>query len=157
LKAERPNHRVVPVRRFDVIDTVDVLVERLFANVSHEQILRAHFRERFGKHAGTMIADALPDELTWSNSAELAMLVDGYELAKQAQLGDPFTLYEPRIAEARRTGRWAGDLLELWTMLFLEHRRWRQASPYAPDTEVCQLLDRLCAQLQAALGEANHL
>ncbi len=98
--------------------------------------------------------DAMPSGLQWKNSVHLAHLVDGYELCRNLGLGNPFEVEARQVAHAIETGRWAGGPAALWTTLFLEHRRWRNASPVAPDPETELLLDRICGQLATSLKPA---
>lgn len=157
VRGERPGQRVVSVRRFEMVDDIATLATRLFGTGSHDELLRAHLREQAGRQAQLLLDRVCPDRLVWANSAEIAHVINGYTLAAKAGLGDRFTLVEPRIEVARTTGSWPGDLLELWVTLFLEHRRWRMASPYGPDEEAERLLDRLCEQIQQALQLDGYL
>ena len=169
VKAERPGIRLVPQSRFEKIESNDALAERLFgipqgtgalAVARHMTLLREHLaaqpapegpawlgRVRAGKF------EAIPAELSWESSVELAHLVDGYDLVKQAGWGDPFRFAELRLASATMTGDWAGGPAELWASLFLEHRRWRMAG-IDPDPQQRALLDQLYARLWAALAGA---
>lgn len=157
VRGERPGQRVVSVRRFEMLPDIATLAERLFGTGSNDQLLRAHLRDQAGRHVHRLIESLCPDRLVWANSIDLAHLIDGYGLARRAGFGDPFSLWEPRSAIARETGSWPGDLLELWVTLFLEHRRWRMASPYGPDAETERLLDRLCEQVQQALRSNGYI
>lgn len=170
VKAERPGIRLVPRSRFEKIESIDLLAERLFgipqgtggaATARQLELLREHLaaqpqpecpawltRVRAGDFA------VIPSDLSWESSIELAHLVEGYDLVKQAGWGDPFRFAEVRLASATMTGDWSGEPAELWASLFLEHRRWRMAGA-DPDPQQRALLDRLCARLSASLAEAS--
>lgn len=170
VKAERPGIRLVPRSRFEKIESIDALAERLFgipqgtgalAAARQMTLLREHIPAQpppegpewlARVHAGDF--GAVPAALPWESSVELAHLVDGYDLVKQAGWGDPFRFAEVRLASAMMAGEWAGGPAELWASLFLEHRRWRMAGA-DPDPQQRVLLDRLCARLSAALAGAS--
>lgn len=168
VKLARPMHRVIPARRFEALSDVARLVDRLFGPVQADDFdiapLSPHLQRgvpepdtqpwltevRAGKFA------AVPGDLDWESSIHLALLVDGYVLAGEAGLGDPLDYAERQLASAQATGVWPGGPLELWISLFLEHRRWRFASPFEPDANMRVLLDRLVAQLRQALLDAQQ-
>jgi hypothetical protein len=161
VKAERPAHRVVPLGRFERLDDMDTVVDRLFGCETverHKALLLDHLATCSAPNGAAWIAavrngdfDAIPEDIDWESSAELAMLIDGYQLLGQAGLGDPNPLMERALAQAQSTGHWPGDAMELWITLFLEHRRWRFSSPFEPDPDSKRLLDTLCSQLRAEL------
>ena len=95
---------------------------------------------------------AIPADLDWEKSCELAHLIDGYGLCETLNLGDPFEYEGKQLEAAMSAGAWRGDAAELWLTLFLEHRRWRQ-SPFPPDPEMVALLDGLVRQLREALTQ----
>ncbi|HEV7265498.1 MAG TPA: DinB family protein [Falsiroseomonas sp.] len=94
---------------------------------------------------------AVPEGLRWSEATDLAHLVDGYWLAREAGLGEPAAFLERKEGEARRVGRWSGSALELWTCFFLASRRER-FSGFPPAAEAAAELDALCAELRARLA-----
>jgi hypothetical protein len=71
--------------------------------------------------------DALPQTVGEDGLAALADRVNAFRLAQEAGLGDVQDFCAFMVAEARRTGTWAGTALELWVTLSGEHRRLRQA------------------------------
>jgi hypothetical protein len=93
---------------------------------------------------------------TWFDSADLAYMIEGYELAEEAGLGDAFRFADRKRAEAERTGGWRGSTLELWLALFMEHRRdrWQSQGAFGLDIGPAQLpmLDELCQALVRRLA-----
>ena len=121
-------------------------------------LLRTHLAERAKLDPpGTGILAAVssgafalvPPSLRWSESHEVAHLINGYELAKAAGLGDLAHHCNERKAEAKRAG-WVGDLLELWLCLYGEHRRARHGGGYPPEGEELVLLNHLCSAFASA-------
>jgi hypothetical protein len=161
VKGPRGHHRVVAAGRFRAVQLASELVNLLFwPSESFDPIglLRKNLsdqtrtptegwldRVRSGDFA------AIPDDLGWETSAELAHLVDGYALANKAALGDPIAFAERQLRHARAGGAWPGDPVELWVTLFMEHRRWRFSSPFEPDESMAHLLDKLVQQLRREL------
>lgn len=92
----------------------------------------------------------IPQDLNWDTAADLAHLIDGYELVKEAGWGDPFAFQEAMFRMAHEAGTWRQGTADLWAMLFLEYRRWRM-SPIQPTGSVRQTLDELCCRLVAQL------
>lgn len=92
---------------------------------------------------------AIPPDLTYENSSALANLIDGYKLLAEAGLGEPMTYLAEKTRAAREQGGWRGTALELWIMLFLQHRADRQAGEWAAFRD--PLLDDLCRSLRAQL------
>lgn len=159
-KNERPGHRVLRRSKFTQVDTIADLVPLLFGcDIQDEiQLLRNSISEPPDSSTPDWVReiyagghDALPSDLRWEDSVHFAHLVDGYALAGTLGLGDPIEFETRQLAHAVETGRWAGGPAVLWVTLFLEHRRWRQASPATPDVETELLLDRLCRQLATSL------
>ncbi|WP_324751000.1 hypothetical protein SH591_06310 [Sphingomonas sp. LY54] len=160
LKAERPQHRVVTSPRFRPVGSITDLVELLFGperNLLLQNISIEPGSEQpcWVREVGCGNFSAVPDSLTWETSLPLAMLVDGYGLAKQAGFGDPMEFEGQQLEAALETGTWGGGTIELWVTLFLQHRRWRFSSPYEPDPEMKKLLDRLVFQLRTALKQST--
>lgn len=169
VKAERPGIRLVPRSKFEKIENIDDLADRLFgipqgtsaaATPRQLEVLREHLAAQpepdgaaWLKRARAGGFGAIPADLSWEGSVQLAHLVEGYDLVRQAGWGDPFHFAEVRLASATMTGDWSGGPAELWASLFLEHRRWRMAG-IDPDPQQRALLDRLCAQLSMALSGA---
>jgi hypothetical protein len=162
-KNPRVGHRVLRRSKFIQVETIADLVPFLFGcGIGDEiQLLQHSMSEQPDPvaqgwvrevHAGRF--DAVPEDLRWEDSVHLAHLVDGYGLAQSLGLGDPFDFEAKQFAHAIETCRWAGGPAVLWTTLFLEHRRWRQACPVTPDSETELLLDRLCRQLATSLKSA---
>jgi hypothetical protein len=118
IKGERKALRKVPIRRFTKLDRIEDLAAAMFVR-DHDQLLSEHLTAR------GISADGLgiPRALTWDSGAEFAMMIDGYELAAAAGLGDPFDYQARRRREAELAGEWVGSTLELWVTLFLEYRR----------------------------------
>lgn len=167
VKAERSSVRLIPRSQFVRVNAIEELADRLFglvqdsgaaAREAQVALLREHLHAR--PAAGTperldqvSAGDftAIPENLAWETSVELAHLIDGYELVKQAGWGDPFRFAEVRLGIATTTGEWLGGPAELWASLFLEHRRWRMAG-IEPGPQQRELLDRLCTELRASLA-----
>lgn len=86
----------------------------------------------------------------WRSSIELAHLVDGYRVLEQLGELSPDNWITTRAAEpldeVRRT-----DLGDLWTTMFVEHRRWRFASPFEPTGGELERLNALAAALYAGV------
>lgn len=163
IKAERAMHRVIKGGRFSELPDFATLVDVLFGTAREAgddlDILARQLRFRVPETGMTDWVEkvgeghfaAIPGDLDWDGSVELAHLVDGYSLAEEARLGDPMDYEQRRLACAQATGAWLGGPLELWTTLFLEHRRWRFSSPFEPSNDMRALLDRLVGQLREAL------
>jgi hypothetical protein len=92
---------------------------------------------------------AIPDELDWNKSSELAHLIDGYALARDMCV-DPDSFLQSQTEAAALTGSWPGNAAGLWATLFLEHRRKRFAGE---DDGNGELLNRLIHQLAKALNQ----
>jgi len=109
----------------------------------------AQLRERFGLEWRQRVR-AIMGRADWAGSIELAHLVDGYRVLEQAGELSPDHWIATRAArpldEARRD-----DLGDLWTTLFIEHRRWRFASPFEPTGAELHRLDELAAALHDAV------
>lgn len=159
IKAERGGHRVVAASRFRAVTSIDQLADRLFGPADPVEALRRHIAARARPDQRDWLAriyegdfSAIPHDLGWDHSAELALLVDGYDLLGSSRIEDADTWLQARIAQAGMTGYWSGGPIELWTTLFIEHRRWRFASPYVPEGGHLVLLDQLVRQLREALN-----
>ena len=161
-KANRPLHRVVPASRF-----IPVFYDRSLVDLLFLPGRRQDGMSRLMSHLETRRVDAdypkwleavrrgdftaIPADLDWRGSVELAHLIDGYRLAEAAGFGDGFTWAERQLALAKSARTWPGAPFELWISLFLEHRRWRFSTPYEPSEEMTALLDCLVRQLRQDL------
>lgn len=161
IKQARPLHRVVRRTAFDKIASIGALATRLFGPppADDTRILLDHLaqcpqqtRPAWLEAVRRGAFSAIPAGLRWEDSGDLAHLIDGYTLIEELGAGPYLDFLEAREAEATATGTWKGTPLELWILLFLEHRRWRMSSPYGPWEEVVVLLDRLCQQLRDGLA-----
>lgn len=157
-KAERAQHRVVAASRFARVATVCDLADRLFGPADPLDMLRRHIAGRAEGGGPDWLErvrhghfTAIPEGLGWEGSAELAMLVDGYALLGSGRTDDADAYLQSQIAHAYTGGFWRGGPVELWTTLFIEHRRLRFSSPFEPEADHVVLLDRLVSQLRAAL------
>lgn len=119
-------------------------------NSEHERLLRDHLERR----GHIDLAELVPPDLTWDRSVHIAHLIDGYDLAEHALLGDPAAFLTRIRAEAELSGAWSGTALELWVVLFLEHRRDHFQGPIGINVEQVQppMLDDLCRALAANQG-----
>lgn len=163
LKAERALHRVVPASRFTRVASIRDLADRLFGPVDPLAMLRLHIAVRAERGGPDWLErvrqgcfGVIPESLGWEDSTELALLIDGYGLLGSNRIEDADAYLQSRIARARAVGHWCGGPVELWTTLFIEHRRWHFSSPYGPDAEHIALLDRLVSQLRAALNPLQN-
>jgi hypothetical protein len=157
----RPNIRVLGISRFTRVASIAELTDRLFGRADLA-LLRRHMRAIAAPGEGWLAQvqagdfAAMPHDLDWDSSVELAHLIDGYALAEQLRLGDATEYAQRQLETAQQSGVWAGDAVELWITLFLEHRRWRFSSPIDPNPDMETLLDGLVRQLlQALTGEMN--
>lgn len=159
VKALRPFIRILPARKFEAVQDIAALADRLFGSVDFAH-LRRHLRQNPYKQLGWLgevqagNLSAIPADIDWNRSGELAMLVDGYGLADELGLGDPMEFEGQQLQTAMQSGEWRGNAAELWVTLFLEHRRWHFSSPFEPDREMVILLDSLVAMLREALSGA---
>jgi hypothetical protein len=165
-KALRPALRVIPKGRFTRLETIEEVAEKLFgASVADElERLRRHLAEREAEPLPTgpehdWLApvrrgqfDAIPANLDWQRSAHLAHLVDGFGLAEEMAIDDPYAFADRAFGDAKVNGRWNGSPARLWLALFMEHRRWRQ-SDVEPGPDVVALLDRLARSLTSSLTQ----
>jgi hypothetical protein len=171
LKAGRPRHRLIAKSRFALASDAAALVELLFGPASaglrkpdrdaQVQLVLRYLRAAPSVGGPNWLAQvrdgnfsAIPANFDWDSSCELAHLIDGYAMVAEANWGDPFAYAEHSLRAAAREGEWLGGPAELWTSLFLEHRRWRAAG-IEPHAEARELLDRLCGALRASLQSAS--
>jgi hypothetical protein len=91
----------------------------------------------------------------WEGSEAIAYMIDGFGLAQEAGLGDPFEFSDRKRGEAEQHGDWTGTALELWVCLFMEHRRDRIQGQGMIGVRALParlpMLDELCAALAAAV------
>lgn len=158
-KGLRPDHRIILASRFERVNSLEELVDRLFGSTRYDiGALLKHMAGQPDPGQPWLNAirngdfTAIPEPCDWNTSADLAHLIDGYALLADARCEDPAEHAEEALAVARQTGRWPGDARDLWISLFLEHRRWRHAEPTQPDEEHKDLLDTLVRQLRSALN-----
>lgn len=158
-KGARPDHREIPAGRFMRLRDLDELVDQLFGRTprpEHDLIKRAMaVTPELGTAPWTTVVrngdfSAIPDDIDWKSSNDLASLIDGYTLI--ATLGhDPKRFIEGQWLAAQATGLWSGGAAELWATVFLEHRARRLAGT-EPAAEERALLDELVRQLREALA-----
>lgn len=165
-KALRPALRVVPKGRFARLETIEEVAERLFGAPVIDELehLRRHLAGRRAEPLPTgpehdwLAAvrdgqfDAIPANLDWQRSAHFAHLIDGFMLAGDMGVDDPYAFADGAFGDARANGRWNGSSARLWLALFMEHRRWRQ-SDVDPGPDVVALLDRLVGALTSSLTQ----
>lgn len=156
----RPDQRIIKATLFEKVGSVEELVDRLFARENYEiASLLTHMAQgpepdgdpwlravRDGQFA------AIPPDCDWESSGGLAHLIDGHALLEQTRGCDFATFADEILSVASQTGSWPGGPRDLWIALFLEHRRWRLASPHEPDAAQRALLDTLVHQLREALA-----
>lgn len=150
-KAHRPALRNLPRSRFESVVSIDELADRLFGPSRSEatMLILAQLRRQFGTSWLERIRATLRQP-TFDGSIELAHLVDGYSVLEQLCEVDPPAWLE-RVSAEGREGRFPADLGLQWTQLFLEHRRWRFASPAEPSPGELKHLDDLAARLRASI------
>ena len=153
IKGERKRLRKVPIRQFDRLETMVEVAIAMFGG-DHNQLLRDHLLDR-GSPIQTL---AIPEEFDWERSVEFAHIVDGYELAKKAGLGDPIRYQAATRSNAEATGEWTGSALELWVALFLEHRRDRFSGAIGIDLlpDAPPISDALCRSLLESLRKLQN-
>lgn len=163
VKAEKPQHRIVPLSRFKELSTMAQVTDWLFAD-GHE-VTRKHLLKTGPQPDEPEWVDAVrrgafthvPPDLDWSTSFPLAMMIDGYRLAEELGIRDPVEFEGRQLNVAAATGAWPGNAARLWITLFLEHRRWYFSSPHEPNADAVRLLDCLVRQLcQALTGKTSH-
>lgn len=148
VKAERKALRNVSIRHFAKLGSMEELAGAMFVR-DHDQLLREHLAAR-GVTLGSLW---IPENLAWETSCEFAGIIDGYELAAAAGLGDSFEYQARRRASAEASGVWGESTLELWVTLFLEWRREKFdgaiGTAIAPDAP--PILDALCRELTTSI------
>jgi hypothetical protein len=91
---------------------------------------------------------AIPIPFTWAQSAEFSHLIDAYELT--GSVDACFAILDRVLQEIRFTGRSTASPLEIWVVLFFQHRGCKH-SGYQPDPARRALLDVLCERLRVQL------
>jgi hypothetical protein len=80
--------------------------------------------------------ESIPERLGPDEMLAFAHLMNGYELAQEAGLGHVQDVHAALTERAARTGTWTGTGLELWLVIFGEHRRARQDGHSGPDRDL---------------------
>lgn len=133
VKAERSGIRTLPKSRFETVQTMDDLIERLFGDAKERDLirLRAHLREQplvpssspaWLRLVQQGVFDAMPEQLDEQEMLDLAHLVDGYALAG---LANSATVLD--ALRSPRTDLASSSMLpsQIWAAMFIEHRRLR--------------------------------
>lgn len=150
-KTFRNRHRLLGKAKFEVVPDLGALANRLFGPTRSlaTSLVRSQLRERFGLEWRQSIQATL-GRADWEGSIELAHLVDGYRVLEQLGELRPDDWIVARAAEPLAEYR-RNDLGDLWTTLFVEHRRWRFASPFEPTGDELYRLDQLAVALHDAI------
>lgn len=152
VKKIRSGLRRLPKGLFVRFEAIGDLAKAMFGTVEidHPAILTAHLVSR-----GAPIDFDTLQGLAWDTSEWAAYAIDGFELAREAGLGEPFAFADRMRADAEHRGEWTGTALELWVALFMEHRRARIHSQGAIGMDISiqplPMLDELCRALATAL------
>jgi len=150
-KALRTGHRLLGKTKFETLADLGMLADRLFgpARPAATSLVLAQLRQRFGCDWRQRVR-ATVERPEWDCSVELAHMVDGYRVLEQ--LGElEFNCWlTARSADFSYVSR-CDDLGDLWTTLFLEHRRWRIASPFEPSGEELVRLNAMTRALHIAI------
>lgn len=151
MKNQRPSLRNVGIARFERLEGLDVLADRLFGRPVAEVTAHAiaQLRRQFGQSWRSRLAGELHGA-SFENSIHWAHMIDGYAMLEQALEIDPAAWLEAR-AEEGRGGVFTAAAGSLWTQLFLEHRRWRFSSPHQPGTAELRYLDELATRVSQAI------
>jgi hypothetical protein len=163
VKTNRPEHRVLPVSRFERLDDIAHLADRLFGRQPAEPLafLRSRLRLRDGNKPDWLPAvaagqfSAIPADISWQRGAnELACLINGYHMLELISSEHPATFLGRQQQVWQETGHYAGDAVALWTTLFLEARADHFGSnDFATSYE---RQDKLALQLRHALVELEN-
>ncbi len=151
-KAFRTGHRLLAKTKFETLANLSMLADRLFGGrrPAATSFVLAQLRQRFGCEWRQRVRATIGSP-EWSCSVELAHMVDGYRVLEQ--LGE--LAFDPwlatRAADPSYVSRY-DDLGDLWTTLFLEHRRWRFASPFEPTHDELTRLDAMTRALHTAIN-----
>lgn len=150
-KAFRTGHRLLGKTKFETLANLGMLADRLFgpARPAATSLVLAQLRQRFGCEWRQRVR-ATVERPEWDCSVELAHMVDGYRVLEQlAELDFDRWLTTRAVDPSYVPG--CTDLGDLWTTLFLEHRRWRFASPFEPGGEELIRLNAVTRALHIAI------
>lgn len=150
-KAFRNGHRLLSNGKFEVLPDLRALADRLFGPIRPPatSLVLCQLRKRFGLEWRQRVSLSM-GRADWEGSIELAHLLDGYRVLEQLGHLSPDDWLVSRALEPLNEIR-RNDLGDLWTTLFLEHRRWRFASPFEPTGEELDRLDQLVLATHAAI------
>ena len=159
LKTERPGLREVRRSRFEKLQDIDQLIERLFGTAVEQDLLRLkrHLRQQplapadgpaWMAHLQAGRFDAFPERLDDDGQIALAHLVDGYALMGLSGPAEAKAVVTPVLAALHT----ADAILpsNLWAAMFLEHRRLRFEGR-EPSDEERERLQQMEAGLRRAL------
>ena len=127
-------------------------------------VLSEHLREQFCLHHDRARGEqfdpqdllaAVPIELDWSLSADVAHRINGYELSQQLGLGEVGALANGIADQVAAGGDFPQSLEILWLCLFYEHRRWRHSGA-EPRGEDRRYLDSVCRAFAKLLASGNE-
>jgi hypothetical protein len=97
---------------------------------------------------------AIPEDLKWWDSIGLGYLIDGWRLWEELGRGSSERCQRfvaIALRDGRASGRWEGDAIDLWILLFARHR-FGQSGDYPSERELPGL-DLLCRTLRARLTD----
>ena len=149
-KAFRNGHRLLGKPKFEILDGLEALADRLFgrARTPATSLVLAQLRERFGLEWRERVRASMGSP-GWSGSVKLAHLVNGYRVLEQVSglRPDDWIMFGTnRLVDEGRP-----DLGDLWTTLFIECRRSRFVDPPEPTGDELHRLDELAAALHSAI------
>lgn len=98
------------------------------------------------------VFEAIPEQMTWLQSARLCSLWHCYLVSDQLGLGELAFWANERADEAAAAGEWRGTAIELLLCLCFEHRRYRHFG-FEPTGADRSLIDQLEALVRARLIE----
>lgn len=147
----RPALRNLSIARFETVESLDELADRLFGSAMTPATASAagQLQMQFGQHWRTRVASDL-EGTTFDTSVGWAHLIDGYAVLEQMLEVQADIWLEGRAQEVA-DGQLSDDAGELWTQLFLEHRRWRMLAPSEPFGDNRKYLDDLAAKAARAI------
>ena len=150
-KAFRTGHRLLGKAKFEVLADLGSLADRLFgpARPAATSLVLAQLRQRFGFEWRQRVRATMESQ-QWDCSIELAHLIDGYRVLEQLGELDFDRWLTTRAADPSYvTG--CEDSGDLWTTLFLEHRRWRFSNPFEPRGDELARLNAVTRALHVAI------
>lgn len=150
-KSVRTGHRLLGKAKFETLADLGILADRLFGPVRSAvtSLVLAQLRLRFGFEWRQRVRTNMQNS-EWDCSVELAHMVDGYYVLEQLGELDCERWLASRAADWSYLAQ-CDDLGDLWTTLFLEHRRWRFASPFEPTGHTLDCLDAMTRALHVAI------